>query len=49
MKEKLHFSVYYLALGHLAVDWAQGAIPALLPFFIQTYHWVMRRRRSSSS
>lgn len=32
MKEKLHFSVYYLALGHLAVDWAQGAIPALLPF-----------------
>ncbi|MDY6304281.1 MAG: MFS transporter [Succiniclasticum sp.] len=38
MKEKLHFSVYYLALGHLAVDWAQGAIPALLPFFIQTYH-----------
>jgi MFS transporter, FSR family, fosmidomycin resistance protein len=38
VKEKLHFSVYYLALGHLAVDWAQGAIPALLPFFIQTYH-----------
>jgi FSR family fosmidomycin resistance protein-like MFS transporter len=36
-QEKLHFSVYYLALGHLAVDWSQGAIPALLPFFIQNY------------
>lgn len=36
-QEKLHFSVYYLALGHLAVDWSQGAIPALLPFFIQHY------------
>lgn len=27
-------SVYFFALGHLATDWSQGAIPALLPYFI---------------
>ncbi|WP_299145302.1 MFS transporter [uncultured Dialister sp.] len=30
-------SVYFFALGHLATDWSQGAIPALLPYFIAHY------------
>ena len=30
----MHSSVYFFALGHLATDWSQGAIPALLPYFI---------------
>ena len=25
-------SIYYFALGHACVDWAQSAIPALLPY-----------------
>ncbi len=29
--------IYFFSLGHLCVDWAQGAIPALLPYFIQQY------------
>ena len=29
--------VYSFALGHACVDWAQGAIPALLPYFVQNY------------
>ena len=30
-------AIYFFALGHFCVDWAQGAIPALLPYFIQHY------------
>lgn len=30
--------VYLFAAGHLSVDWCQGAIPALLPYFISEYH-----------
>ena len=26
--------IYLFSLGHFSVDWAQGAIPALLPWFI---------------
>ena len=29
--------IYSFALGHACVDWAQGAIPALLPYFVQNY------------
>ena len=29
--------MYLFSLGHFAVDWSQGAIPALLPYFIQHY------------
>lgn len=28
--------VYLFTMGHFSVDWAQGAIPALLPYFITT-------------
>lgn len=35
--KKIDPSIYLFSLGHFAVDWAQGAIPALLPFFIQHY------------
>ncbi len=35
--KKLDAGVYFFALGHLCVDWAQGAIPALLPYFVQNY------------
>ena len=31
-------SVYLFSLGHLSVDWCQGAIPALLPYFIHNYN-----------
>ncbi len=30
-------AIYFFALGHLCVDWAQGAIPALLPYFIEHF------------
>ena len=30
-------AVYLFSLGHLSVDWCQGAIPALLPYFIRNY------------
>ncbi|MBQ7515755.1 MAG: MFS transporter [Schwartzia sp.] len=30
-------SICYFALGHACVDWAQSAIPALLPYFIANY------------
>ncbi len=30
-------SIYYFSLGHACVDWAQSAIPALLPYFIANY------------
>ena len=30
-------SIYYFALGHACVDWAQSSIPALLPYFIANY------------
>lgn len=33
----MHSSVYFFALGHLATDWSQGAIPALLPYFITRF------------
>lgn len=33
----MHSSVYFFALGHLATDWSQGAIPALLPYFIARF------------
>lgn len=29
--------VYLFSLGHFAVDWCQGAVPALLPYFILQY------------
>ena len=29
--------VYIFTLGHFSVDWCQGAIPALLPYFIAHY------------
>jgi FSR family fosmidomycin resistance protein-like MFS transporter len=35
--KKLDAGIYLFALGHLCVDWAQGAIPALLPYFVQNY------------
>ena len=35
--KKLNMGVYLFALGHFCVDWAQGAIPALLPYFVQNY------------
>ena len=35
--KKLDMGVYLFALGHFCVDWAQGAIPALLPYFVQNY------------
>ena len=35
--KKINPAVYLFSLGHFAVDWCQGAIPALLPFFIQHY------------
>lgn len=28
--------IYLLTIGHFSIDWAQGAIPALLPYFIST-------------
>ncbi len=31
--------IYLFTVGHFAIDWAQGAIPALLPFFIATCSW----------
>ena len=37
MMKKLNMGVYLFALGHFCVDWAQGAIPALLPSFVQNY------------
>lgn len=30
--------VYLFTLGHFATDWSQGAIPALLPYFIAVCH-----------
>ena len=38
--------VYLFALGHLATDWAQGAIPALLPYFISHYDLSYRAAAS---
>ena len=35
--KKVDPAVYLFSLGHFAVDWCQGAIPALLPYFIQHY------------
>lgn len=29
--------VYLFSLGHFGVDWCQGAVPALLPYFIMQY------------
>ena len=36
--KKINPAVYLFSLGHFAVDWCQGAIPALLPYFIQHYN-----------
>lgn len=36
--KKLDPHVYLFSLGHFSVDWAQGAIPALLPYFISVCH-----------
>lgn len=36
--KKMNPFVYLFAMGHFAVDWSQGAIPALLPYFIATCH-----------
>lgn len=30
--------IYLLSTGHFSVDWCQGAIPALLPYFISSCH-----------
>lgn len=35
---KMNPFVYLFAMGHFATDWSQGAIPALLPYFISTCH-----------
>ena len=35
--KKIDPAVYLFSLGHLSVDWCQGAIPALLPYFIHNY------------
>ena len=35
--KKIDPAVYLFSLGHFSVDWCQGAIPALLPYFIQHY------------
>ena len=35
--KNLDKSIYYFTLGHACVDWAQSAIPALLPYFIANY------------
>ena len=35
--KKLDAGIYLFALGHFCVNWAQGAIPALLPYFVQNY------------
>lgn len=36
--KKLNSYVYLFTIGHFSVDWAQGAIPALLPYFISSCH-----------
>jgi len=36
--KKINPAVYFFTLGHFAADWCQGAIPALLPYFIQHYN-----------
>lgn len=36
--KKLSPYVYLFSTGHFSVDWCQGAIPALLPYFISAYH-----------
>ena len=36
--KKLNPYVYLFTMGHFSVDWSQGAIPALLPYFIATYN-----------
>lgn len=38
----LNPAVYCFALGHFSVDWAQGAIPALLPYFIEHYGFTYK-------
>jgi FSR family fosmidomycin resistance protein-like MFS transporter len=35
---KMNPLVYLFTMGHFATDWSQGAIPALLPYFISTCH-----------
>ncbi|MDD7380461.1 MAG: MFS transporter [Succiniclasticum sp.] len=40
--KKMNSAVYLFSLGHFATDWAQGAIPALLPCFIQNYNLSYR-------
>ena len=34
--------VYLFSLGHFSVDWVQGGIPALLPYFISVCHLSYR-------
>lgn len=36
--KRLDPHVYLFTMGHFSVDWVQGAIPALLPYFITTCH-----------
>lgn len=36
--KKINPYVYLFAMGHFASDWAQGAWPALLPYFISVCH-----------
>jgi FSR family fosmidomycin resistance protein-like MFS transporter len=36
--QKINPLIYLLAFGHFVTDWAQGAVPALLPYFITACH-----------
>lgn len=36
--QKLNPYIYLFSLGHFSVDWTQGALPALLPYFISVCH-----------
>ena len=42
--QNTHFDrrIYLFAGGHFAVDWAQSAIPALLPYFISVCNSAIR-------
>lgn len=39
MQQKHSRYIYYLSAGHLFTDMNQGALPAILPFFITAYHF----------
>ena len=41
--KKLDPHVYLFTMGHFSVDWAQGGIPALLPYFITACQLITSR------